>query len=86
MERQHYQTRRFGDAARILPVAGAVLIYVPLLWPLGEGNDPVSTVGAGVYLFLVWLMTILAAAALARPLMRVHRDQTPEKDDSDAGV
>ena len=86
LQRQRYQMRRLGDAARVLPVAGAVLIYVPLLWPLGEGGDPVPTVGAGVYLFAVWLVTILAAAALARPLMRVQRDQTPQKDDSDAGV
>jgi hypothetical protein len=64
LERSGYRRRRLQDAARLLPVFGAVLLLVPLVWPRGE----MSNVAALIYLFAVWLGLIAAAALVARGL------------------
>lgn len=63
LERQGYRRRRLADAARLLPIAGAALLAVPLLWPgpeAGEDGVPMST--AFLYVFGVWLGLIVLAA------------------------
>lgn len=61
-----YRRRRLMDAARMLPVAGAFLFLLPILWrPSGSGH---GTAFEGIYLFAVWAGLILAAMILARPL------------------
>ncbi|MEY4697781.1 MAG: hypothetical protein RIT14_2209 [Pseudomonadota bacterium] len=64
LKRQSYRRRRLRDAARMLPVLGAFLFLLPILWSPGttEKND---TAPDGVYLFLVWIGLVLLAAALA---------------------
>ena len=54
---------RRGEFARILPLFGALLVFLPLIWPKGAGG--VTTSGAGIYLFAVWCVMILGAALLA---------------------
>lgn len=64
LARQAYRRRRMGDAARLLPVLGAVLFLAPLLG--GWGGR--TTAGTGLWLFAVWLGLIVAAGLLGRAL------------------
>lgn len=62
LERQTYRRRRLMDAARLLPVLGALLFAVPLLWPGAEDAGaaaPMPTSRAIRYIFLVWALLIL---------------------------
>ena len=62
LERQTYRRRRLMDAARLMPVLGALLFAVPLLWPAAGdpgGAQPMSTSGAILYIFTVWAVLIL---------------------------
>ena len=88
LERRSYRQRRLLDAARLLPVLGALLWLVPLLWPqahvqpglqTGEGAvTGVTTSAAIIYIFGIW--ACLAAAALVLSL--VIRDRTDSDDPS----
>jgi len=62
LERQTYRRRRLMDAARLMPVLGALLFAVPLLWPAADdpgGAQPMPTSGAILYIFTVWAALIL---------------------------
>ncbi|MCB5409730.1 hypothetical protein [Pseudogemmobacter faecipullorum] len=64
-----YRRRRLRDAARLLPVVGAFLMILPMLWsPAGSGSRLLS--GDVIWFFLIWALLILAAAALAPGLAR----------------
>lgn len=63
LERRSYRRRRIGDAAKMLPVAGAVLFLMPVLWASSTG-----TAAGMVYLFLVWALLILVMVVLSRKL------------------
>jgi hypothetical protein len=65
LARRSYRRRRLGDAARLLPILGAALFCLPLL---GRASTPRETSGTGIYLFLVWLGLIIAAALIGRGL------------------
>jgi hypothetical protein len=71
LERDDYRRRRLMDAARILPVLGAILFLLPLLWEPQHTPLP-DTAAGGTYLFAVWGLMILAAALLARRLAARH--------------
>ena len=78
LERETYRRRRIMDGARILPVAGFVLILLPVLWTRGgDSGTPTGaatgTAAEAVYLFALWLVLILVAALLARPLRAAIR-------------
>lgn len=77
LERQSYRRRRLIDFIRMVPVIGAVLWAVPLLWPSGA-DSTTSTSVAIVYLFGVWLGVIVLGAILAR-LLKKAEDQDPER-------
>ncbi|SER00313.1 hypothetical protein [Thalassovita taeanensis] len=62
LERRSYRLRRVMDAARMLPVIGAMLWGVPLLWAAPGGDHGVSTSRAMLYVFGVWI--VLSAVAL----------------------
>ncbi|MEY8830492.1 hypothetical protein AB9K34_19140 [Sedimentitalea sp. XS_ASV28] len=70
LERQSYRRRRLMDAARILPLLGAVLFALPLLWPSvsdGAAQDAGVTMSAAiVYVFSVWAALILAVLIFGR--------------------
>jgi hypothetical protein len=73
-----YRRRRLRDAARLLPVLGAFLMILPLLWsPPGTGMRLTS--GDVVYFFLIWIVLVLAAAAFASGL--AGRDPASEDDE-----
>ena len=69
LERANYRGRRLADAARILPVAGAFLFLLPILWQPAN-SEPHGTTDDWLYLFGVWAALILAAGLLAPRLMR----------------
>jgi hypothetical protein len=77
-----YRRRRLRDAAGVLPVFGVVLLLLPVLWAPG-GTGRRETAGDGIYLFLVWLAVIAAAALLARPLRAETDDPAPMAEDED---
>ena len=59
---------RLRDGARLLPVLGAFLFLLPILWAPGQ-TDQRDTAPDGIYLFVLWGVLIAIAALLARPLM-----------------
>jgi hypothetical protein len=63
LARAPYRRRRLRDAARLLPVLGAFLLVLPLLWA-PEAQVSLSS-GDVVYFFTVWLGLIGLAAAFA---------------------
>lgn len=77
-----YRRRRLRDGARMLPVFGAFLVLLPILWApaLTERRD---TAPDGIYLFAVWAGLILVAAVLARPLSRTDEDTASPGPDED---
>ena len=68
--RKGYRARRLRDAARLLPVLGLVLLLLPMLWAPAVR----ATVADAIYLFVVWVALIAAAAALARRLRQGSDD------------
>ncbi|MGJ8585607.1 MAG: hypothetical protein ACSHXD_16060 [Marinosulfonomonas sp.] len=62
LARKGYRLRRAMDAARFLPVLGAFLFILPLLWQGGLTGQGV------IYLFVIWFVLIVLAAILARIL------------------
>jgi len=87
LARRSYRRRRMMDAARLLPLAGLVMILLPVLWH--PADTPVPDTARGmIYLFAVWVGLILAAAALARglaPALDAEEEaegSTPEPGDS----
>lgn len=91
LARGSYRQRRYRDLARALPILGGILVALPLLWPRGgpqaSGADaPVveaaATSSALIYLFVVWIGLIVAAAALSR---RIRDDSQPDPDAGGTG-
>lgn len=81
LARDSYRQRRLRDVAWVLPVVGAALVMVPLLWPR-EGDRVEPTSSALIFVFLVWMALILTGLVLAR-LMKM--DPTPTAAEDDAG-
>ena len=52
LERRSYRRRRLNDASKLLPIIGAVLFAIPLMWHSGDSSVPLSRVFA--YVFLMW--------------------------------
>lgn len=73
LARNGYRRRRIMDAARALPLLGAFLFLIPLLWSGPDGGPAQTRVGV-VYLFAIWAFLIGGAAWLSRFL---------ENDDAD---
>lgn len=69
VERKTYRRRRLLDIARLLPLLGALLFLVPLMWPNPDPYPAPDTSGgmpmseAITYIFLVWTLLILASVA-----------------------
>ncbi len=84
LERRSYRRRRLGDAARLLPAFGLVLILLPLLWGPDTRGAARLLAWEGVYLFAVWAALIAIAAVLSRALTTPEdprdTDRTPDKE------
>ncbi|MCA3510953.1 MAG: hypothetical protein IOC80_10705 [Rhodobacter sp.] len=77
LQRRPYRRRRKIDAARLLPVFGAFLLLLPMLWA-PAGDEGRGTVGDGLYLFVVWAGLIAVARLLAPSLTA---DGQPDPDE-----
>lgn len=81
--RGSYRQRRLADAARALPLVGAVMMMLPLVWPRAEEAETITTSGAMIYVFGCWLLLVFAAQALARRLdpavTETHGDDDPAR-------
>lgn len=71
-----YRRRRLRDAARLLPIVGAFLLFLPILWM--PGGKITLTAGDIIYFFAVWLILIVVAAAFARGLRAGDRAEEDE--------
>lgn len=78
LARAVYRRRRLRDAARLLPIIGLLLVLLPAL-----GSETGSNAANAVYLFVVWVVLIAAAAVLAPGLSRAEGEPDPS-DPSDA--
>ena len=67
LEPASYRQRRLGDAAQFLPLLGAVLWFIPLLWAT-DGPEAPSKSSMLTYIFVIWLVLIGLAALLSRLL------------------
>lgn len=79
-----YRRKRLRDAARLLPVLGAALLLVPLLWTGSDAPGGVGNAGALLYLLAVWASLIVAAALLSRILAPERDDGPGDPDREDA--
>jgi hypothetical protein len=85
LERRSYRQRRLMDAARLLPLLGALLWMVPLLWPRvqpaqGSETAAISTSSAILYMFAVWMFLALAALFLSVMLDTKAETRDPRDD------
>lgn len=79
--KQTYHGRRMADAGRVLPIFGAGLFLVPLLWKPAGAETGVGTVHVMLYVFLAWVFLIGAAAILARRIP--NRELTSSENEPD---
>jgi len=77
LARQGYRRRRAMDAARALPILGAFLFLLPLLWTAGEGGIG-ATRTVTVYVFVIWAGLIAGAGWLSRYL-ETHQEDVAER-------
>ncbi|MFA3919667.1 hypothetical protein [Ruegeria hyattellae] len=83
LEKQSYRRRRLSDAARLLPIFGALLFAIPLLWPDGSGDgDPVPMSAAITYIFGIWVLLIIVGGLFG---LAARRWSAPEPGRSEHG-
>lgn len=76
--RDTYRRRRMIDAAGLLPLLGAFLFLLPLLWVGALGGAP-RTSHVMLYLFAVWALLVLLSALVSRGL-GAGGDALPNED------
>ncbi|MDC0660271.1 hypothetical protein N6L27_19890 [Leisingera sp. SS27] len=73
-ERQTYRRRRLMDISRLLPLIGALLLALPLLWPEASAHPAarggVSMSSAIIYVFSVWIALIAACFVFSLAVQR----------------
>jgi len=82
LQRRTYRRRRLTDAARLLPIFGAVLLAIPLLWT-GTPEAPTRTSSVMLYVFIVWIALTGVSALISRDIADHSQDgsDTDAKDD-----
>ncbi len=71
------------DAARLLPILGAAMIALPLLWPDESGGDGAVPLSAAMfYIFVCWAVLILISVVFgfAAKRLAAREEQEPEAD------
>lgn len=64
LARDSYRRKRLEDSARLVPLAGLILLLMPLMWAARAGTS-----GALIYVFSIWALLILVVGLLSRALM-----------------
>jgi len=86
LEHQSYRRNRLADAARLLPVIGAAVLAVPLLWPSADSAQvvageveavPMST--AILYIFGAWAGLIGLSVVFGMVTRRWGQPDGPQK-------
>ena len=85
LARRSYRMRRLRDGARLLPVAGAFLLLLPILWQ-PSATDARDTAFDGIYIFAVWAGLIIVAAILSRALGTGEEAEAPAGQEDDEGL
>ena len=81
LERQSYRRRRLMDAARLLPILGAALVAIPLLWPnqdAGQAGVPLSS--AIFYIFTCWAALIVISLIFGFAARRMVANDSSETE------
>lgn len=86
LERKSYRRRRMMDGLRLVVILGAILWVIPVFWPVEDagGLAPVSMSRALFYVFGVWAVLIVLAAALVRGVKENPRSEAPPLDGPEA--
>lgn len=71
------RAERLRDRALALPIAAFVALTPPILWAFGQGAAAFGVPLLYIYIFLVWLLAILAGARVARQLSRLDEEAEP---------
>jgi len=82
LEQRPYRRRRLIDAARLLPVLGAVALIAPAL--IAPGDHDASLAWRGLYFFAAWSVLILGTWAISRAIARTARDETTTTTEGDS--
>lgn len=93
LERRSYRRRRMLDGLKMLPILGAWLFMLPLMWPDGGGgavDAPARSMSSAlIYIFGTWLVMILCGWTLVAALSRLRdvsgKDAAPEASAEDGG-
>lgn len=80
VERRTYRRRRMVDAARMMPLLGVGLFFLPLFWKAEDGS-PASTVWVMVYLFAIWAGLAILSGVVARLMAVPDEDQVAPMPD-----
>ena len=80
LERESYRRRRLGDAARLVPLLGLILLLVPVLW--ADSNRTEITI---IYIFSVWAFLIVLIGAISRHLSKGVLSEEENKAESRTG-
>ncbi|MGJ8545086.1 MAG: hypothetical protein ACSHWZ_06550 [Sulfitobacter sp.] len=83
LERRSYRARRIMDAVRLLPIMGAALWMVPLLWTISANPEtPGTTLSQALrYIFAVWWVLIGLSLWLWSMARRADgRGETPRSE------
>ncbi len=83
LQRQPYRRRRLIDAARVLPVFGAFLFFVPAF--LIVRGTPGTTSVMWLFLFGTWIALIVSGALIARVLRGVNTGAGKPRGDTSSG-
>jgi hypothetical protein len=75
LDAQSYRRKRLMDAARMLPVLGALAVLFPLPFLFLGDSASRSGLAVALYLFCLWLALIAFALFLARRLGDPGRDE-----------
>ena len=76
LQKASYRQRRVRDAAKLVPVLGAVLLIMPLAWQ-DDAQGATTNASALVYIFGVWIGLIVLTAVLSG-LIRAHPQQADQ--------
>ncbi|MEH7829228.1 hypothetical protein [Gemmobacter denitrificans] len=83
LARRSYRLRRMRDAARLLPIAGAFLFLLPILWEPDRSASR-DTATDGIYLFVIWALLVLIAALMAPGLGTGEEPESGAHGDEEA--
>lgn len=83
--RAAYRHRRMIYAAALFPIAGAILLVLPLLWERPDGGAA-RTSHVLIYVFTVWTLLVILSAAITRGLGIGARTGAEARAEAGAGA